>query len=65
MNNATQALRPFFQSPYSQYGHYNGKPFELLGESNAAYDKEEVGAMYMIKIEGETIEAWPEEIFAD
>lgn len=57
--------RKTFQSPYNQYSKHVGKPFDILGEVDNP-DKEETGPLFNIKfMEGEIIQAWPEEIFSD
>lgn len=55
--------RETFQSPYKQYQEHIGKPFKLIGEVEPL-DKE-VGKQYRVKLStGETIIAWPEEVYS-
>lgn len=59
-------LRPTFQTPYQQYSHYRGLPFELVEKIPQPKDDElETGPRYKIVINGEKIEALPEEIFTN
>lgn len=59
-------LRTTFQTPYHQYTHYKGMPFKLIGKiTQPKEDEKEAGPRYQIVINGETIEALPEEIFTD
>ena len=55
-----------FRSPYDQYKHLNEKRCVVLEERNHGthpdmYD-EEVGSLFLINLEGQEIEAWPEEL---
>ncbi len=55
-----------FKSPFDQYKEHNGKEFEVIRPltDKEIGDKDEVGEMYLIKLEtGEEIQAFPEEIF--
>ncbi|MCK4978526.1 MAG: hypothetical protein KAS36_16450 [Anaerolineales bacterium] len=56
-----------FESPYEQYAHKNGQPFEILGEvPRETIDFAEVGSLFHIKFaDSERIEAWPEEIYEE
>lgn len=56
--------RETFQSPYSQYKHLVGLPFDII--STVKPKDEEVGDQYNIRFEGgQEIIAWPEEIYSD
>lgn len=57
--------RDTFDSPYEQYRHRIGQPFrvqKIIDTPDQKHDAE-VLPMYEIQFEdGETIEAWPEEV---
>lgn len=62
-------MKGTFQSPYQICGdhpcsQFNGKPFEIIEKITKPDDRhdEEVLPMYVIKCDGVTFEAWPEEV---
>lgn len=57
-------LRTKFNAVYRQYRELDGLPFILIGRVDPrTYDYDEVGPLYVIAINGDRIQAWPEEVF--
>lgn len=56
--------RAEFLGFYDQYREHNGKTFTVLGVHDPrAYDSEEVGTMFVVRLScGTVVVAWPEEI---
>ena len=56
-----------FVSPYEQYAERNGQAYKVIrifDKDDERHDISEVGVMYLIQfVDGEQIEAWPEELF--
>ena len=60
----TYTYRPTFRARYAQYKELDGKPFTVTNVIEEADDEhdEEVLPMFVIQIDGQQIEAWPEEV---
>lgn len=56
--------RAEFLGCYDQYREHNGKTFTVLGlHDPRAYDSEEVGTMFVVRLScGTVVVAWPEEV---
>lgn len=56
--------RAEFLGCYDQYREHNGKTFTVLGVHDPrAYDSEEVGTMFVVRLScGTVVVAWPEEV---
>lgn len=51
-----------FHTTQSDLMHLNGKPCIVIRELNSSECDEEVGTMYLVSIEGETIHAYSDEL---
>jgi hypothetical protein len=56
--------RKLFTTPFEQYARHEGKPFEVLGVIDTPDENHDADVLpvFRVRIDGEEIEAWPEEV---
>lgn len=61
--NIVPPVEGVFKTPYDQYRHLDGKPYLLTGMVDPrTTDYNDVGPLWLVEIEGNVIQAWPDEL---